>query len=260
MVVPVKRLALAKSRLAAYGEAARQELALAFAADVVVAACEVALVLVVTDDDRAAEQLAVLGAEVAPDDPDSGLNPALEHGAAFLRARHDGLGVATLSADLPALRPEDLRGALAQVGTGARGFVSDHLGTGTTLLAAGAGAPLAPLFGPHSRRAHHRSGAYELVAATGLRRDVDTPEDLLAALGLGVGAHTRHAVRTMGLTTCQATVRTWERTGGTAFLDDGSVVPLPPECLRDSVFRFVRVGQRVRVVCQEGLVLRLGLP
>src|SRR3954454_20963656 len=48
VVVPVKRLDLAKSRLASYGDVHRQELALAFAADVVLAAATVARVLVVT--------------------------------------------------------------------------------------------------------------------------------------------------------------------------------------------------------------------
>src|SRR4051794_17839172 len=64
VVVPVKRLDIAKSRLAAYGDEQRRALALAFAADVVVAAALVASVLVVTDDPLAAELLASLGARV----------------------------------------------------------------------------------------------------------------------------------------------------------------------------------------------------
>ena len=56
LVVPVKRLDVAKSRLAAHGEDGRRRLALAFAQDVVRAAvaCPVVRrVLVVTDDDEA---------------------------------------------------------------------------------------------------------------------------------------------------------------------------------------------------------------
>ncbi|MCW2613652.1 MAG: hypothetical protein JWN08_646, partial [Frankiales bacterium] len=82
VVVPVKRLAVAKSRLASYGGPVREQLALAFAQDVVAAclACPlVARVLVVTDDPLAAAELAALGARTAPDDPDAGLNPALAH-------------------------------------------------------------------------------------------------------------------------------------------------------------------------------------
>lgn len=58
-----------------------------------------------------------------------------------------------------------------------------------------------------------------------------------------------------------ATVRTWDAArGGSAFLDDGTVVPLPPECLQESVFRFVRPGQRVRLAVVAGAVESLGLP
>ena len=59
----------------------------------------------------------------------------------------------------------------------------------------------------------------------------------------------------------QATVRTWDATeGGSAFLDDGTVVALPVECLQDSVFRFLRPGQRVTLTTQDGRVLTVGLP
>ncbi len=193
VVVPVKRLAVAKSRLAAYGEQARRELALAFAADVVAAAlgCPVvAQVLVVTDDPQAAAALAALGARVAPDDPDAGLNPALEHGAELLRAGHPELGAVTVSADLPALQPADLAAVLAAVPPGGRAFVADSAGTGTTLLAAAAPARLAPSYGPGSRDRHLASGAVELTGTAALRRDVDTPADLRDALLLGVGVRT----------------------------------------------------------------------
>ena len=197
VVVPVKRLAQAKTRLAAYGGALRQELALAFAADVVAAAlrCEaVWRVLVVSDDARATPLLQALGAVVVADAPDAGLNPALRHGADLLRAERPGCGVATVSADLPSLRPQDLAAALAQVAAGERGFVADADGRGTTLLAAGPGADLAPAYGGGSRAGHLASGARELAAPPALRRDVDTPEDLRRALALGLGPRTAEVV------------------------------------------------------------------
>ena len=196
VVVPVKRLALAKSRLHSYGDGAREALALAFAADVVAMALacpSVEDVLVVTDDPVAGPVLARLGARVVADDPDAGLNPALEHGADLLREHAPGRGVVTLSADLPACRPEDLRDVLLLLVPGQRAFVPDVGGSGTTLLAAAAGLALSPQFGPESRAGHLRSGAVELTAAPGLRRDVDTPDDLAAALRLGVGRHTTAA-------------------------------------------------------------------
>lgn len=193
VVVPVKRLSVAKSRLAAYGDDGRRRLALAFAEDVVTAALAcpvVARVLVVTDDPDAAAALAALGAGVAPDDPDDGLNPALSHGAELLRAVQPDLGVATVSADLPALRPVDLAAALAAVVAGSRGFVADAAGEGTTLLAAAAPAALAPEYGHRSAMRHLASGARQIEGTPALRRDVDTPEDLGVALDLGVGART----------------------------------------------------------------------
>lgn len=196
LVVPVKRLDVAKSRLGAYGDPVRRALALAFAADVVAAALAcpaVVQVLVVTDDPEAAVALAALGARVTPDDPDAGLNPALTHGADLLRAGEPHLGVVTVSADLPALTPQDLAVVLAAVPAGGRAFVADSAGTGTTLLAAAPPARLAPSYGRGSRARHRRSGALELPGSPALRRDVDTPADLRAAIALGVGARTAAA-------------------------------------------------------------------
>ena len=126
------------------------------------------------------------------DAPDDGLNPALVHGADLLLAEHGPGGVATVSSDLPALRPADLADALQSVPPGGRAFVADVQSRGTTLLAA-AGTDLLPAYGPDSRQAHLSSGALELPGTPGLRRDVDTPEDLREALALGVGPHTAAA-------------------------------------------------------------------
>ena len=57
----------------------------------------------------------------------------------------------------------------------------------------------------------------------------------------------------------QATVRDWaDGLGGSAFLDDGTVLALPPDALEGSAFRFVRPGQRVQVVSQDPV--RVDLP
>lgn len=197
VVVPVKRLSLAKSRLVAYGDTARRELALAFACDVVAAAAGcavVAEVLVVTDDAEACRILTGLGARVVPDGPDRGLNPALAHGAELLRSGDSAWGVVTVSSDLPALRPADLATALAAVPAHGRAFVADSAGSGTTLLAAAPPADLQPAYGPGSRERHLSSGAVELAGTAALRRDVDTPADLREAAALGVGPHTAAVV------------------------------------------------------------------
>lgn len=193
--MPLKPLERAKSRLrGAVPAAAHPDLVLALALDTVAAvlACPlVGEVVVITSDPVAGRAVAAGGARVLPDRPDAGLNPALDWAAAGLSARP----LAAVTADLPALRPADLTGALDRAHPGgtvpARWFVPDMAGTGTTLLAAAAGAALAPRFGPGSAAAHAASGAVRLDAVgPGLRTDVDSPADLRAAVRLGVGRHT----------------------------------------------------------------------
>ncbi|MGZ4506967.1 MAG: 2-phospho-L-lactate guanylyltransferase [Blastococcus sp.] len=192
VVVPAKRLALAKTRLRPVtGGAgpAHDDLVLALLADTVAAtlACPaVGSVLVVTDDPGARDVVRALGAGTVADEPDAGLNAALEHGARLAA----GPAVAALSSDLPALRPEELAAALSAAGNAPRCFVPDAHGTGTTLLTS-VGTPLRPHFGTESARAHRASGALALAGAwPGLVQDVDTEADLLAALALGVGPRT----------------------------------------------------------------------
>ncbi|WP_407288027.1 2-phospho-L-lactate guanylyltransferase [Streptomyces sp. BP-8] len=196
LVVPLKPLVRAKSRLSgAAGEEFRPRLALAFALDTVTAAlaCEdVRDVVVVTDDPLAGERLSALGARIVPDTPGRGLNAALAHGASAVRAHRPGAPVAALNADLPALRPAELELVLHSASLFPRAFLADAADIGTTLLTATSGVELAPAFGGASRARHLASGAREITTpdVVSVRRDVDTGEDLLAALALGVGPHT----------------------------------------------------------------------
>ncbi|MFF3395215.1 2-phospho-L-lactate guanylyltransferase [Streptomyces sp. NPDC002669] len=196
LVVPLKPLARAKSRLApATGDALRPRLALAFARDTVAAAlsCPAVLdVVVVTDDAEAGAALTALGARVVPDEPDRGLNAALAHGARTVRARRPRAALAALNADLPALRPGELARVLNYSAEFPRTFVTDAAGIGTTFLSAAPGVELCPAFGGPSRGRHLDSGAVEadLTGIDSVRQDVDTGADLRAALALGVGPHT----------------------------------------------------------------------
>jgi len=223
VLLPVKVLAQAKSRLAALAGERRRELALALAADTAAAAAacpEVGQLVVITSDPVAGPLLAALGAVIVPDEPagraaapvpvtgpgsapqvgglgaQEGLNAALRHGAAVAARRWPGTGLAALTADLPALRPAELSAALRAAAAQAA-FVPDAALIGTTLYAVPPGAGFRPLFGGASAARHAASGAVQLDLGAlgldeqaGLRRDVDTPDDLRAALTLGAGPRT----------------------------------------------------------------------
>jgi 2-phospho-L-lactate guanylyltransferase len=194
VLMPVKVLDQAKSRLAELAGPRRAEFALALACDAVTAAVgsgPVARVIVITDDQVASAALAALGALIVPDEPRAGLNAALRHGAGYAAARWPGQGTAALSADLPALRPAELGRALSAAADWPSAFVADAAGDGTTLYAAAPGGSFRPAFGLASRARHAAGGAVELTldGIPGLRRDVDTPADLRRAADLGLGRY-----------------------------------------------------------------------
>ncbi|GIH27020.1 2-phospho-L-lactate guanylyltransferase [Acrocarpospora phusangensis] len=194
MIIPVKTLLRAKTRLAGAAGAHREDLAVAVAADTASAALAcplVARVIVVTADPIPAARLADLGAVVVAD-PDRGLNTALRAGFAEAVRLSPGDPVAALQADLPALRPAELARALTAAGEFDESFVPDAPGTGTTLYATLAGIPFTPRFGGESRARHLAGGAKELALddIPTVRRDVDTVEDLRTATALGLGPHT----------------------------------------------------------------------
>jgi 2-phospho-L-lactate guanylyltransferase len=195
VLLPVKVLAHAKSRLAGLAGPRRAELALALACDTAAAVlgCDAAArVIAVTDDEAAGAVLAALGALVLADEPRDGLNAALRHGAAHAAARWPGSGTAALSADLPALRPSEIGRALRAAAAWPSAFVPDAAGDGTTLYTAAPGVAFRPAFGLGSRARHAAGGAAELALADvpGLRTDVDTPADLRRAASLGLGPRT----------------------------------------------------------------------
>jgi 2-phospho-L-lactate/phosphoenolpyruvate guanylyltransferase len=194
VILPLKGGPTAKSRLRAPAA-----LATAIALDcldAVLAGDRVSAVVVVTPDPHLAARAAAAGAAVRTESAPGG---------GLLRAVSDGLvGVggpaAVLLGDLPALSAQDLDQALELCGDRLRAtaasapmvFVPDAEGTGTVLLTALTPAAMQPSFGPGSAAAHQAAGAFRLdVDLPRLRRDVDTPADLRAAIDLGVGPRTR---------------------------------------------------------------------
>ena len=264
VIVPVKRLPLAKSRLSPRLETRRPQLALAFACDTVTAALgspQVGAVYVVTADPVARLTLLDLGAVIVPDTEAGGLNGALEIGARAALHRAPDRRVAALTADLPSLRSGELGAALgAAESLPGRSFVPDAPGSGTVLLAAGLDGGLRPRFGPGSRYAHEESGAALIDGAgVSLRRDVDTADDLNGALLLGVGTHTQSALYAVGM---QGTVRIFDPAtrAGTVLLDDGTELAYDTAAFDAGGLRLARPGQRVALrVDEAGRVTALTL-
>ncbi|HEY4269183.1 MAG TPA: 2-phospho-L-lactate guanylyltransferase [Galbitalea sp.] len=185
IVIPVKGTSAAKSRL---GVSERVAVAIALdtvAAAVAAVAADAAVgsplgqVIVVTSRAVAAD-VESLGARVVLD-PGSGLDAAV---AAGIAEAGDG-AVAVLLGDVPGLLPSELGDALVAAGRHPRSFVPDADGSGTVLIAARRSEDHAPAFGADSRALHAAAGYVELAidASSGLRRDVDTPDQLDALAG-----------------------------------------------------------------------------
>ena len=200
LIVAVKRLAVAKTRLAPiFSTRTREAVVLAMLIDTLTAAAAVASlhsITVITPDDDAAAAAAQLGAKVLADPTPAGHPDSLNNAISVAErlVAESVTNVVVLQGDLPALQTQELAEAVAAARNHPRSFVADRLGTGTTALCA-FGVALEPQFGPDSSARHRRSGAVELTGAwPGLRCDIDTPDDLAVARRLGVGPATARAL------------------------------------------------------------------
>lgn len=200
VIVAVKHLAAAKTRLAPmFSAPVRGDIVLGMLVDTLTAATTVSavrLIAVVTPDDVAAAAAADLGAAVIADPTPAGhpdpLNNAIANAERVVSESVSNIVV--LQGDLPALRTQELVDAIAAARRHRRSFVADRLGTGTAALCA-FGFPLDPRFGLNSAQRHRHSGAVELTGGwPGLRCDIDTPEDLAVARGIGMGPATMRAI------------------------------------------------------------------
>jgi 2-phospho-L-lactate/phosphoenolpyruvate guanylyltransferase len=201
LIIAVKRLAAAKTRLApVFSAATRERVVLAMLVDTVTAATKVSSVrgiTVVTPDELAAEAARQLGADVLADPTPDGHPDPLNNAIIVAEAAisdNKASNTVVLQGDLPALQPRELAEAITAARAHTRSFVADRHGSGTAALFA-FGSTLQPHFGPDSAQRHRHSGAVELTGPwPGLRCDIDTPDDLMAARRLGVGAATAAAV------------------------------------------------------------------
>ncbi|GFG76574.1 2-phospho-L-lactate guanylyltransferase [Mycobacterium botniense] len=200
LIIAVKRLAAAKTRLApVFSAPTREAVVLGMLIDTLTAAGGVAAlhsVTVITPDDAAAAAATELGATVLADPTPAGHHNPLNNAITVAErvVAESVANIVVLQGDLPALQTQELSEAISAARRYPRSFVADRWGTGTTALCA-FGTLLDPQFGPDSAARHRRSGAVELTGAwPGLRCDIDTPDDLAVARRLGVGAATARAL------------------------------------------------------------------
>ena len=199
VVVPVKHLARAKSRLGGPTTPGVATLALAFFQDTATAAISCMVVdevLVATSDERVASWALAHGCRVISDDGHPGINAAAAEAARLSSSPR----VAIMVSDLPCATPSALQRFLTVATTHPTSFLADAAGTGTTIWAT-TGDAIDPHFGTRSRAAHAAAGAVDVVADLGadplldaVRRDVDTESDLADAIRLGVGRQTTIAL------------------------------------------------------------------
>ncbi len=200
-VLPVKRLALAKSRLGGVlTPAERRRLVRAMLLDVleaVQATAGIAAVLVVTADDEVARLAQGQGARLLRDAFETGVNEAAAQATSLLTAEGRD-GVVILPADVPLANPDELRAVLAAMATGSIVLVPASGDGGTNLIAAAPPSLVDPCFGVdsfarHVAAARARGIEPKIMRLDGIGHDVDNPNDLLIQLGRGAPTRT-HAL------------------------------------------------------------------
>jgi 2-phospho-L-lactate guanylyltransferase len=187
ILIPVKATSRGKSRLAV-PDRLRPPLALAMAMDTASAAARCGRVLALVQspaDGRALSSIAGVDVRLSAA---VGLNGAIVDGAKVVA--ESGVfdvtpWLAVLPGDLPGLDSVEFAAVLRQCERHPFAAVADHLGVGTTLLAATEVGALQPCYGPDSFQRHRRAGAIPIDLPTGstLRWDVDTVDDLAVAPG-----------------------------------------------------------------------------
>lgn len=184
ILVPVKALALAKSRLTDLGEAVRGDLVLAMLEDVLTATTEAraGTVAVVSGDPAYDTLLGRYGTQRVPDRGD-GYNEAVEAALALEPAR-DAAAVLVLPGDLPGLVGDDVRALAAAIDAG-EVVAAPSLDGGTSALGLRPPRAMPPRFGIDSFAAHREAARARGLRFTEVRRDgllvdVDSRADLLA--------------------------------------------------------------------------------
>jgi 2-phospho-L-lactate/phosphoenolpyruvate guanylyltransferase len=187
-VLPVKRFAEAKRRLAAGIDDERREAVVAAMLDDVLEAIgearSIERTIVVSDEPRAAAGAAAAGAEMVPD-PGEGGHPGAAL-AGIARAEQLGAGcVALLPGDCPLLEPRELDRLLTGLPASYVAVVPDRHSTGTNALVLAPPRAIRPAFGEgscarHVELAREAGVPFAVEELASLALDLDTPADVVA--------------------------------------------------------------------------------
>lgn len=187
-IVPVKRFAGAKRRLAeGIDDERREALVAAMLEDVLEAIGETRSIertIVVSGNPHAQEIASAAGVEVLPDLADEGHVTAALAGIA--RAEVDGAEcVVLLPGDCPLLDPQELDRLLTGVPSSYVAIVPDRHGTGTNALVLSPPSAIRPSFGEgscarHVAAAREAGVPHAVEELPSLALDLDTPADVVA--------------------------------------------------------------------------------
>jgi 2-phospho-L-lactate/phosphoenolpyruvate guanylyltransferase len=187
-ILPVKRFAAAKRRLAAgIDDERRAALVEAMLADVLEAIAAVRSIertIVVTDEPAASAIAARSGAEVVPDTGNESHVEAVLVGIAQVEEQ-GAKCVVLLPGDCPLLEPRELDRLLTGLPSTYVGIVPDRHGTGTNALLLTLPSAIRPAFGEgscarHVAAAHEAGVPYGVEEIPSLALDLDTPADVVA--------------------------------------------------------------------------------
>ena len=187
-VLPVKRFAAAKRRLAmGIDDEQREALVAAMLDDVLEAigrSRSIERTIVVTDEPGASASAARAGAEVVPDPGEGGHPEAALAGVRHAEQRGASC-VVLLPGDCPLLEPRELDRLLTGVPANYVAIVPDRHGTGTNALVLAPPNAIRPAFGEdscarHAAAARAAGAPFAVEELASLALDLDTPADVVA--------------------------------------------------------------------------------
>lgn len=220
VLLPVKQLTRAKTRMhLSFG--ARTSLVVAMLRDVIAAVRTPAAVRgvhIITRDTNVDRLARAEGIPAWTVSGAIGLNDELREAAARIHQTKPDDGVAVFLPDLPCLDAVTVAAVLGYAERACPSYIPDFTGAGTTVLLAPPGVPMQPQFGTQSAAAHALDG--KLVRTSDgherAQRDVDTVDDLIAAVGQGVGQHTAAEACALGVADLLPPRHAEPRVGGLA--------------------------------------------